>query len=112
MKETNKMSNEYKLKLYILKAIRLGILYGSSNKKEIYENIIQNELLKIPLENNKRDEYNNNQIIILDLEKRKNTILHLIRVNLYSGNTFILDKLKMDFIHVMKEIERYEKNSL
>lgn len=93
--------NEYRIKLYILKGIQLGMIYGSSEHKKIYQSIIDHELERLMRPNLPTPS-------LVQLEKKKKEILGLIQTYSHSSsrNNLLLHSLKIEFVRIMKEIEK------
>jgi hypothetical protein len=95
------ISEEKKIKLYILKGIQLGIRYGNSKHIHAYQSIIDRELKGILHEKEVPTP-------LSMLEKRKKEILQLLQSYSHSmyKNTVIFHTLKFEFVRIMKEIEK------
>lgn len=112
--------NNKEYKIFFLRAILLGIDYGSSDKVEYYKKNIQNEIYNI-LKNNRNisnisnnisnipnniSKYENN-IINLEFQKKniQNSILKLSSNN-YGYNYSRINILKNNLIYLNQEIEK------
>lgn len=99
-------------KLLFLKAIKLGIMYGQSDKSNFYKEKIDDEINSIMFPKNtepvKEDSSN---VIIMNLENQKNIILRNIQnlSNNYSLNYSKINFLKNNLVSVMKEIEKHKE---
>ena len=104
-------------KLLFLKAIKLGIMYGESNKSEFYKEKIDSEINSIMFPKNNesvKDESSkedSSNVIIMNLENQKNIILRNIQnlSNNYSLNYTKINFLKNNLVSVMKEIEKHKE---
>lgn len=103
-------------KLLFLKAIMLGITYGSSDKKNYYIENIENEIKKINNKINKNDVININNINsqkieqkIIFLENQKKNIFKIITQlssNNYGFNYSRINILKSNLDLINNEIEK------
>jgi hypothetical protein len=111
-------------KLLFLKAIKLGIMYGESNKSNFYKEKIDGEINSIIFsknteevqtlkqENNQQhDNSNKNDVIMMNLENQKNIIIKNIQnlSNNYSLNYAKINFLKNSLVNTMKEIEKHKE---
>jgi hypothetical protein len=119
-------------KLLFLKAIKLGIMYGQSDKSNFYKEKIDTEINSIIFSKNtqsqplvKQDNIqqsdnsntntntntNKNDVIIMNLENQKNIIIKNIQnlSNNYSSNYSKIDFLKNSLVSIMKEIEKHKE---
>ena len=111
-------------KLLFLKAIKLGIMYGESNKSNFYKEKIDSEINSIIFSKNSEsqqvvkqeniqqsDNLNKNDVIMMNLENQKNIIIRNIQ-NLstnYSLNYSKINFLKNNLVSTMKEIEKHKE---
>ena len=110
-------------KLLFLKAIKLGIMYGQSNKSNFYKEKIDTEINSIIFTKNNdetpvKEEYtqqtdnsNKNDLVIMNLENQKNIIIRNIQnlSNNYSLNYTKINFLKTSLVTTMKEIEKHKE---
>ena len=110
-------------KLLFLKAIKLGIMYGQSDKSNFYKEKIDTEINSIIFSKNteevqtvkqeniqQSDNLNKNDVIMMNLENQKNIIIRNIQ-NLstnYSLNYSKINFLKNSLVSTMKEIEKHK----
>ena len=99
-------------KLLFLKAIKLGIMYGESDKSNFYKEKIDNEINSIIIPKNsevKQDD--NSNIIMINLENQRNIIIRNIQnlSNNYSLNYSKIIFLKNSLVSIMKEIEKHKE---
>ena len=111
-------------KLLFLKAIKLGIMYGQSNKSNFYKEKIDTEINSIifsknteqPLKEEQEiikdtDSSKKHDLIIMNLENQKNMLIKNIQhlsIN-YSLNYSKINFLKSSLVSIMKEIEKYKE---
>jgi hypothetical protein len=115
-------NSEYKL--LFLKAIKLGIMYGESNKSNFYKGKIDTEINSIIFSKNSEsqpvvkqeniqvtDNSNKNDVIIMNLENQRNIIIRNIQnlSNNYSLNYSKIIFLKNSLVSTMKEIEKHKE---
>ena len=120
----NKVIENPEYKLLFLKAIKLGIMYGQSNKSNFYKEKIDTEINSIIFsknteevqtvkqENNQQhDNSNKNDVIMMNLENQKNIIIKNIQnlSNNYSLNYAKINFLKNSLVSTMKEIEKHKE---
>jgi len=117
-------------KLLFLKAIKLGIMYGQSDKSNFYKEKIDTEINSIIFSKNTQETYtvkqeniqqsdntntntNKNDIIMMNLENQKNIIIRNIQnlSNNYSLNYTKINFLKNSLVSTMKEIEKHKELS-
>ncbi len=113
-------------KLLFLKAIKLGIMYGQSEKSKFYKEKIDTEINSIIFYKNteevqtvkqeniqQSDNTNKNDIIMMNLENQRNIIIKNIQnlSNNYSLNYTKINFLKNSLVSTMKEIEKHKTNS-
>ena len=110
-------------KLLFLKAIKLGIMYGQSDKSNFYKEKIDTEINSIIFSKNTEDlqtvkqenfqESDNKNIIMMNLENQRNIIIKNIQnlSNNYSLNYSKINFLKNSLVSTMKEIEKHKNNS-
>jgi hypothetical protein len=124
-------------KLLFLKAIKLGIMYGQSDKSNFYKEKIDSEINSIifsknteiqPVKQkqeviqgnynsnsnsntNTNTNTNTNDIIMMNLENQKNVIIKNIQnlSNNYSLNYSKINFLKNSLVSTMKEIEKHKE---
>ena len=104
-------------KLLFLKAIKLGIMYGQSEKSNFYKEKIDDEINSIMFPKNNesvKDESSkedSSNVIIMNLENQKTIILRNIQnlSNNYSLNYAKINFLKNNLVSVMKEIEKHKE---
>jgi hypothetical protein len=105
-------------KLLFLKAIKLGIMYGESNKSGFYKEKIDNEINSIIFSKNtevKQEQQTDNStkqdVILMNLENQKNIIVRNIQnlSNNYSLNYAKINFLKNSLVSTMKEIEKHKE---
>ena len=115
-------------KLLFLKAIKLGIMYGESDKSNFYKEKIDSEINSIIFSKNtqsqpvvKQDNIqqsdnsntntNKNDVIIMNLENQRNIIIRNIQnlSNNYSLNYSKINFLKNSLVTTMKEIEKHKE---
>ena len=113
-------------KLLFLKAIKLGIMYGQSDKSNFYKEKIDTEINSIIFSKNTEDlqtvkkeniqqsdntNTNKNDIIMMNLENQKNIIIRNIQnlSNNYSLNYTKINFLKNSLVSTMKEIEKHKE---
>ena len=109
-------------KLLFLKAIKLGIMYGQSDKSNFYKEKIDTEINSIIFSKNteevqtvKQENFqqsdNKNDIIMMNLENQRNIIIKNIQnlSNNYSLNYTKINFLKNSLVTTMKEIEKHKE---
>ena len=111
-------------KLLFLKAIKLGIMYGQSDKSNFYKEKIDTEINSIIFSKNteevqtakqeniqESDNKNKNDIIMMNLENQRNIIIKNIQnlSNNYSLNYSKINFLKNSLVSTMKEIEKHKE---
>jgi hypothetical protein len=117
-------------KLLFLKAIKLGIMYGQSDKSNFYKEKIDSEINSIIFSKNTEEvqsvkqeniqQYDNtntntntnkNDVIIMNLENQRNIIIRNIQnlSNNYSLNYSKINFLKNSLVTTMKEIEKHKE---
>ena len=111
-------------KLLFLKAIKLGIMYGESDKSNFYKEKIDTEINSIIFSKNteevqtakqeniqESDNKNKNDIIMMNLENQRNIIIKNIQnlSNNYSLNYSKINFLKNSLVSTMKEIEKHKE---
>jgi hypothetical protein len=113
-------------KLLFLKAIKLGIMYGQSDKSNFYKEKIDTEINSIIFSKNTEETQrvkqeniqqsdntntNTNDIIMMNLENKKNIIIRNIQnlSNNYSLNYTKINFLKNSLVSTMKEIEKHKE---
>ena len=112
-------------KLLFLKAIKLGIMYGQSDKSNFYKEKIDSEINSIIFSKNTEtvpvkekqefiqstDNTNTNDVIIMNLENQRNIIIKNIQnlSNNYSLNYSKINFLKNSLVSTMKEIEKHKE---
>jgi hypothetical protein len=102
-------------KLLFLKAIKLGIMYGESDKSNFYKEKIDNEINSIIIPKNsevkQEQQDDNSNIIIMNLENQRNIIIRNIQnlSNNYSLNYSKIIFLKNSLVSIMKEIEKHKE---
>jgi hypothetical protein len=105
-------------KLLFLKAIKLGIMYGQSDKSNFYKEKIDSEIKSMmfsdePLREDPNMTSKKNELIMMNLENQKNIIVKNIQ-NLstnYSPNYSKINFLKNSLVGIMKEIDKYKDQS-
>jgi hypothetical protein len=108
-------------KLLFLKAIKLGIMYGESNKSNFYKEKIDNEINSMIFSKNtesqpvKQEQQPDNStkqdVILMNLENQRNIIIKNIQnlSNNYSLNYSKINFLKNSLVSTMKEIEKHKE---
>jgi hypothetical protein len=111
-------------KLLFLKAIKLGIMYGESNKSNFYKEKIDSEINSIIFSKNSEsqpvvkqeniqvaDNSTKQDVILMNLENQKNIIIRNIQnlSNNYSLNYSKINFLKNSLVSTMKEIEKHKE---
>ena len=108
-------------KLLFLKAIKLGIMYGQSDKSNFYKEKIDTEINSIIFSKNTEDlqtvkqeniqQSDNTNIIMMNLENQRNIIIKNIQnlSNNYSLNYTKINFLKNSLVTTMKEIEKHKE---
>ena len=111
-------------KLLFLKAIKLGIMYGESDRSNFYKEKIDTEINSIIFSKNTEqiqsvkeeniqdtDNSKRNDLIIMNLENQKNIIIRNIQnlSNNYSLNYSKINFLKNSLVSTMKEIEKHKE---
>ena len=108
-------------KLLFLKAIKLGIMYGQSDKSNFYKEKIDTEINSIIFSKNTEEvqtvkqeniqESDNKNIIMMNLENQRNIIIKNIQnlSNNYSLNYTKINFLKNSLVSTMKEIEKHKE---
>jgi hypothetical protein len=108
-------------KLLFLKAIKLGIMYGESNKSNFYKEKIDNEINSMIFSKNTEsqpvkqehqpDNSTKQDVILMNLENQRNIIIKNIQnlSNNYSLNYSKINFLKNSLVSTMKEIEKHKE---
>ena len=103
-------------KLLFLKAIKLGIMYGQSDKSNFYKEKIDTEINSIIFSKNTEeiqpnDNSTKQDLIMMNLENQKNIIIKNIQnlSNNYSLNYTKIIFLKNSLVTTMKEIEKHKE---
>jgi hypothetical protein len=108
-------------KLLFLKAIKLGIMYGESNKSNFYKEKIDNEINSMIFSKNTEsqpvkqehqpDNSKKQDVILMNLENQRNIIIKNIQnlSNNYSLNYSKINFLKNSLVSTMKEIEKHKE---
>jgi hypothetical protein len=112
----NKVIENPEYKLLFLKAIKLGIMYGQSNKSNFYKEKIDTEINSIIFSKNTEeiqpnDNSTKQDLIMMNLENQKNIIIKNIQnlSNNYSLNYTKIIFLKNSLVTTMKEIEKHKE---
>jgi hypothetical protein len=108
-----KILNNHEYKLFFLKAILLGIDYGSSNNSDYYKRNIKNEIYKIT-ENNLLSKNDNifitkqeNNILNLDYQQKYTiNLIQRLSANNYGYNYSKINVLKNNLLIINKELEK------
>lgn len=108
-----KILNNDEYKLFFLKAILLGIDYGSSNNSDYYKRNIKNEIYKIT-ENNLLSKNDNifitkqeNNILNLDYQQKYTiNLIQRLSANNYGYNYSKINILKNNLLIINKELEK------